>query len=180
MLLGAQARAYKDFKSPATNSSNLVPRDAFQVGKPNGITGKAMIEYTKLAVNLALEKKVHGSVGGPHSKKAADEAGINFTGYPYLIADMTGDKFPFLMLVAGKLRVTNVTLHVSLRKALDLVKKDLVLEAIKATEKAVQTFGVTKPKLAVSGLNPHAGEAGMFGKGRWESRMGRAIRVLPR
>lgn len=142
---------------------NLVPRESFQIGKPNGVTGKAMIEYTKLAVNLALEKKVHGSVGGPHSKKAADEAGIHFTGYPYLIADMTGDKFPFLMLVAGKLRVTNVTLHVSLRKALDLVKKNLVLEAIKATEKAVQTFGVSKPKIAVSGLNPHAGEEGMFG-----------------
>jgi 4-phospho-D-threonate 3-dehydrogenase / 4-phospho-D-erythronate 3-dehydrogenase len=142
---------------------NLVPRESFHIGKPNGVTGKAMIEYTKLAVNLALENKVHGSVGGPHSKKAADEAGIHFTGYPYLIADMTGDKFPFLMLVAGKLRVTNVTLHVSLRKALELVKKNLVLEAIKATEKAVQTFGVSKPKIAVSGLNPHAGEEGMFG-----------------
>ena len=141
----------------------LVPRESFQIGKPNAVTGKAMIEYTKLAVNLALAKKAHGAVGGPHSKKAADEAGINFTGYPYLIAEMTGDKFPFLMLVAGKLRVTNVTLHISLRKALDLIKKDLILEAIKATEKAVMTFGVEKPRLAVSGLNPHAGEEGMFG-----------------
>lgn len=142
---------------------NLVPRDCFQIGKPNSFTGKAMIEYTKFAVRLALGRKVHGAVGGPHSKKAADEAGINFTGYPYLIAEMTRDEFPFLMLVAGKLRVTNVTLHVSLRKALDLVKRDLVLEAIKATEKAVKTFGIARPKLAVSGLNPHAGEEGMFG-----------------
>jgi 4-hydroxythreonine-4-phosphate dehydrogenase len=141
----------------------LVPRESFQIGKPNAFTGKAMIEYTKLAVNLALAKKAHGAVGGPHSKKAADEAGINFTGYPYLIAEMTGDKFPFLMLVAGKLRVTNVTLHISLRRALDLIKKELILEAIKATEKAVRTFGVEKPRLAVSGLNPHAGEEGMFG-----------------
>jgi len=142
---------------------NNIPLNSFMMGRPNAITGKAMIEYSEIAIRLCMEKKVHGAVGGPHSKKAADDAGIPFNGYPGLVARLTGAKYPFLMLVAGSLRVTNVTLHVSMRQALDMIKKDLVLEAIKATHDAAKTFGVRAPKIAVAGLNPHAGEEGMFG-----------------
>lgn len=140
-----------------------IPLEALQPGKPNAVTGKAMIEYTELAVRLALDKKVQGAVGGPHSKKAADDAGISFNGYPGLIAGMAGTHFPFLLLVAGNLRVSNVTLHVSLRRALDMISKELVLECIKATNEGVKTFGVARPRIAVAGLNPHAGEDRMFG-----------------
>lgn len=142
---------------------NNIPMDSLRIGRPNAVTGKAMVEYAELAVRLCMEGKVHGAVGGPHSKKAVHDAGIPFDGYPGFVARMTGSRYPFMMLVAGKLRVTNVTLHVSLRKALDLIKKNLVLEAIKATHEAVKTFGVSKPKIAVAALNPHAGEGGMFG-----------------
>jgi 4-hydroxythreonine-4-phosphate dehydrogenase len=142
---------------------NNIPLDSLRIGCPNAVTGKAMIEYAELAVRLCMEGKVHGAIGGPHSKKAVHDAGIPFDGYPGFVARMSGSKFPFMMLVAGRLRVTNVTLHVSLRKALDLIKKDLILEAIKATHEAVQTFGVSKPKIAVAALNPHAGEGGIFG-----------------
>jgi 4-hydroxythreonine-4-phosphate dehydrogenase len=142
---------------------NNIPPGSFMKGHPNAITGRAMIEYSEIAIRLCMERKVQGAVGGPHSKKAADDAGIPFNGYPGLVGRLTGSKYPFLMLVAGSLRVTNVTLHTSLRKALDLIKKDLVLEAIKATHEAVKTFGVGTPRIAVAGLNPHAGEGGMFG-----------------
>jgi 4-hydroxythreonine-4-phosphate dehydrogenase len=142
---------------------NNIPRDSFTKGHPNATTGKAMIEYSEAAIRLCMERKVHGAVGGPHSKKAAEDAGVPFNGYPGLVGRLTGSEFPFLMLVAGNLRVTNVTLHISLRNALDLLKKDLILEAIKATHEAVKTFGVGTPKIAVAGLNPHAGEGGMFG-----------------
>jgi len=76
---------------------------------------------------------------------------------------MTGSPYPFLMLVAGNVRVTNTTLHVPLRKAVDLITADLVLEAIRATHAAVKTLGVPDARIAVAGLNPHAGEEGMFG-----------------
>jgi 4-hydroxythreonine-4-phosphate dehydrogenase len=142
---------------------NNIPLDSLAIGHPDAVTGKAMVEYAELAVRLCMEGKVHGAVGGPHSKKAVHEAGIPFDGYPGFVARMTGSKYPFMMLVAGTLRITNVTLHVSLRKALDLIKKDLILEAIKATYEAVKTFGVSQPKIAVAALNPHAGEGGMFG-----------------
>lgn len=135
----------------------------FEAGKPNAKTGRAMLDYTRKAVTLFLEKKVEGAVGGPHSKYAAELAGEYFDGYPGLIAKMTGSAHPYLMLSDGKLCVSNVTLHVSLRKALDMLSEDLVYHCIVETQKAIRAFGVEKPRLAVSGLNPHAGEERMFG-----------------
>lgn len=140
-----------------------VPEGSYADGHPNAVTGKAMIEYSEVAIRLCLDRKIHGAIGGPHSKKAAEDAGIPFTGYPGFVGRKTGSPYPFLMLVAGKVRVTNTTLHVSLRKAVDLITKDLVLEAIRATHAAAKTFGVADARIAVAGLNPHAGEEGMFG-----------------
>ena len=136
---------------------NLVP------GHPNAMTGKAMVEYAGLAVRLAVAGKIAGAVGGPHSKKAAVDAGYQFDGYPNFVAGISGSENPFLLLVAGRLRVANVTLHVSLRQAVAMIKKDLVLKCISETSRAVTDLGVLKPKIAVAGLNPHAGEDGMFG-----------------
>jgi 4-hydroxythreonine-4-phosphate dehydrogenase len=122
-----------------------------------------MIAHTQAAVRLALDSAVGGAVGGPHSKKAAEDAGFHFEGYPRLIAEMTGSPHPYLMLVAGALRVSNVTLHVSMRRALEMLDEDLVFHCIEETAKAVSSFGVARPRIAVAGLNPHAGEDRLFG-----------------
>ncbi len=137
--------------------------DDFEIGEPNAKTGRAMLDYTRKAVELFLAGAVDGAVGGPHSKYAAELAGESFDGYPGLIAKMTGYEHPYLMLSNGKLCVSNVTLHVSLRKALDMLDIDLVYHCILETEKAIRAFGIEKPRIAVSGLNPHAGENRMFG-----------------
>lgn len=137
--------------------------DDFKLGEPNAATGRAMLGYTREAVRLYLAGKVDGLVGGPHSKYAAELAGEYFDGYPGLIANMTDSKHPYLMLSNGKLCVSNVTLHTSLRKGLAMLDEDLVYHCIKETEKAVQAFGIAKPRIAVCGLNPHAGENRMFG-----------------
>lgn len=135
----------------------------FKISEPNALTGRSMLDQTRKVVNLFLEGKVDGTVGGPHSKYAAELAGEHFEGYPDLIARMTGEEHPYLMLSNGKLCVSNVTLHVSLRKALDMLSIDLVYYCIKETEKAIRAFGIEQPRIAVSGLNPHAGENRMFG-----------------
>jgi 4-hydroxythreonine-4-phosphate dehydrogenase len=154
-----------EFTDDAINILDLprIPLESFHQGRPDAVTGRAMLDFTIEAVNLALAGKAHGAVGGPHSKKAAEEAGYNFIGYPMMIAEMTGRKYPFLLLASERIKVANVTLHTSLRKALDMLSVELVLECIKATEEGVRSFGVEKPKLAVAGLNPHAGENRMFG-----------------
>lgn len=142
---------------------NDLPEGSFVDGEPNAATGRNMLDSTRKAVSLFLEKKVQGAVGCPHSKYAAELAGEHFDGYPGLIAQMTGSKYPFLMLSNGKLCVSNVTLHVSLRKALDMLNEELVYRCIIATHEAIKYFGISNPRLAVTGLNPHAGENRLFG-----------------
>ncbi|CAA7603057.1 4-hydroxythreonine-4-phosphate dehydrogenase/glyoxylate reductase [Acididesulfobacillus acetoxydans] len=136
---------------------------SFHVGKPDGMTGRAMIEYTNRAVGFLKANAVHAAIGGPHSKKAVDQAGISFAGYPNLVTKLTSAKRAFLMLVAGDLRVASATLHVSMRKACDLINKDLVLDIVSKVNEAVKLLGVERPRIAVAGLNAHAGEEGMFG-----------------
>ncbi len=140
-----------------------IPLPMLSPGKHNAVTGRAMLDYTDKLIEYFKAESIHGGVGGPHSKKAADEAGYNFVGYPYYIADLIGAPDPFMMLVGGNTRVVNTTLHVSLKKAIEMINKELVLKAIIAGAEATALFGVKAPKIAVTGLNPHSGEEGMFG-----------------
>jgi len=144
---------------------NNIDLTKLEIGKNSGMCGKAMLEYAEKGVQLIYESKLHAVIGGPHSKKAVDLAGIEFEGYPNYIAKLTECENAFLMLVAENLRVCNVTLHVPMRVACDMIKKDLVLEAIKAVNDTVKKLGIENPRLAVAGLNAHAGEEEMFG---WE------------
>ena len=155
--------ALYDAGKPDLIDLDNIPLSALREGKPDAVTGRAMLDYTRYAVELFINRKVDGAVGGPHSKKAAEEAGEYFDGYPGLIAKMTDSRHPYLMLVSGRLRVSNVTLHISLKKALQLLDEDLVLNCIRETNRAVRAFGIEKPRIAVTGLNPHAGEDRMFG-----------------
>lgn len=139
--------------------------DRLQIGEHAADCGLAMLEYTNKALQLALEGKVQAVIGGPHTKKSVELAGVEFDGYPSYVAKVTGTKpeEAFLMLVSDRLRIVNVTLHVSLRRALQMINKQLVLKAIRAADKAVRSMGIQAPQMAVAGLNPHAGEQGMFG-----------------
>lgn len=142
-----------------------IDMNKLRIGENHAMNGIAMLEYTNRAVSLALEGQVHAVIAGPHTKIAVEMAGIQFDGYPGYVAKITETKNEetFLMLVSDDLRIVNVTLHLSLRNALDLINKDLVLKAIRATDRAVMNLGIPRPKIAVAGLNPHAGEQGMFG-----------------
>src|SRR5699024_6909142 len=117
----------------------------------------------KKAVDLALKGQVHGAVGGPHSKKAAEEAGYHFEGYPDLLSNIANTEDPYLMLVHNDIRIANDTLHVSLRKAVNMIKQETVLDCIIKVHQSVKSFSVSDPMIAVADLNPHAGESCMFG-----------------
>ena len=143
-----------------------IPKDKLTLGVPNAYTGRSMLDQTRCAVQLFLDGKIDGGVGGPHSKAAAEEAGEYFDGYPTLIAKMTGSEHPFLMLASNDdrgIRAACVSNHVSLLNAIRMLTPDLICTCISETEKAARSFGVERPHIAVAGLNPHAGENHMFG-----------------
>jgi len=134
-----------------------------RMGEPQAMAGKASFEYIKRAVELALAGEINAITTAPISKEALNMAGYNYPGHTEILADMTGSKDFAMMFVAGTLRVILVTIHVSLREAIDLIKKNKVLAIIKLAHDSMRKFGVANPRIVVAGLNPHAGEAGMFG-----------------
>ncbi len=138
---------------------------AFAPGTLDPRAGKATVAYAAAAVKLAQEGKVDAVVGCPHSETAVNRAGIKFNGYPGLVADLTKtsrDKV-FMMLAARGLRIAHVTLHESVASALGRLTPELVVSAAEAVVATARRLGIAQPRLGVFGINPHAGEDGLFG-----------------
>lgn len=144
---------------------NALEAAGFLPGKIDPRAGAATVAYIQEAVRLAKAGEVAAIVACPQSETAINSAGIAFSGYAGLLAQLTNtaeDKV-FLMLVAAGLRIAHVTLHESVSSALARITTDRVVAAALASVSAVQRLGVSNPRLGVFGINPHAGENGLFG-----------------
>lgn len=135
----------------------------FERGKPAAEGGRACAAYIRRAVELALDGNVEGIVTAPISKEALRMAGLSWPGHTEMLAELTGTTDYAMMLAGGPLKVILVTIHTSLRSVPDLITKEKVLKTIRLAKKACDMLGVDNPRIAVAGLNPHAGEAGLFG-----------------
>jgi 4-hydroxythreonine-4-phosphate dehydrogenase len=131
--------------------------------------GEAALDSAKTAIDAALAGAVNAVVAAPHTESSIKLAGVEFDGYPSFLARCTGvppdDAFLMLCFDAGgtEMRIAHATLHVGLRRAIELLTRDRVLNAIRSADSALRRLGVAAPRIAVSGLNPHAGEGGLFG-----------------
>jgi 4-hydroxythreonine-4-phosphate dehydrogenase len=134
-------------------------------GKVSSMAGKAAFEAVKSVIDLALEKKIDATITGPINKESINLAGFHYSGHTEIYAHFTGTSDYTMLLVDGNLRVVHVSTHVSLREACDRVKKDRVLKVIRLAFDACRRLGINNPRIGVAGLNPHAGENGLFG---WE------------
>ena len=134
-------------------------------GEPSAATAPSVIASIERAVSLALAGSVSGVVTNPIQKSVLYEAGFSFPGHTEFIGSLTGADFePVMMLTARDLRVAPVTIHVSLRTAIRLLTSDLIVDRARRTAAALmQDFGIPQPRLAILGLNPHAGEKGSMG-----------------
>ncbi len=137
--------------------------DKLTRGKVDPMAGKAAYEYIKLAVELALKKECDAIVTSAINKEALNKAGYHYDGHTQLLAELCGAKNVAMMLVTGNLRVSHVTTHVSLLQAIARIKTERILTVLRLTNAAVKEMGIDSPRLAVAGLNPHAGEGGLFG-----------------
>jgi len=131
--------------------------------------GEAALDSAKAAIDAALAGDVDAVVAAPQTESSIKLAGIEFDGYPTFVARCTGvpPEDAFLMLCferdGTEMRIAHATLHASLRRAIKLVTRDRVLHAIRSADSALRRMGIACPRIAVSGLNPHAGEGGLFG-----------------
>lgn len=146
------------------NLSQLNPIET-KWGQPTSITGQAMIGYINQAVDFALERKIDAVVTAPINKTAMKMAGSEFAGHTELLAARTGSNRFAMMMAGSRLRVVLATIHIPLGSVAATLSKDRILETIEITQAGlIERFGIEKPRIAVAALNPHAGEAGLFGE----------------
>jgi 4-hydroxythreonine-4-phosphate dehydrogenase len=140
-----------------------VDLSSFAYGQVSATTGKASFEYIKKVIDLALQNKVDATATGPVNKEALHLAGYDFPGHTEIFAEFT-DSANFAMMLADKdFRVVQVNTHVSMLESIKRISKERVLNTIKLVNEALIRLGIPKPRIAVNGLNPHAGENGLFG-----------------
>lgn len=137
--------------------------DELQAGVVSAMAGNAAFEAVTKVIELALANEIDATVTAPINKESIHKAGHHFSGHTEIYAHYTNTAKFAMLLADENLRVIHATTHVSLRKACDLCKKERVLEVISLLQDACVQFGIANPRIAVAGLNPHAGENGLFG-----------------
>lgn len=135
-----------------------------EAGVVSAMAGKAAFEAVKKVIELALSNEIDATVTAPLNKESIHKAGHHFSGHTEIYAHYTNTAKYAMLLADENFRVIHVSTHVSLRQACDLCKKDRVLEVINLLNDACLKFGIKNPRIAVAGLNPHAGENGLFGE----------------
>lgn len=126
--------------------------------------GAASYAYVRRAVQLALGNDVRAVVTAPINKEALRLAGVPYPGHTEILADLSGTTDYAMMMANDELRTVLVTVHQSLRTALDAITTERELDVIRLAHRTLRRGGLASPPLAVAGLNPHAGENGLFGR----------------
>jgi len=134
-------------------------------GRPSPSTADAVITSIQRAVALVMAGKAGAVVTNPIQKFALQQAGFRYPGHTEFLQDLSGPGFrSTMMLVGGGLRVVPVTIHQALRDAIADLRSDMIVSTTLATVQGLQeNFGISVPRVAVAGLNPHAGEEGSMG-----------------
>ena len=135
-------------------------------GTCSAASGRASLVFASTAIKAALAGEVDAVVAAPQNETSIALAGIAFNGYPSFVARETGtdEDDVYLMLCFDDVKIIHATLHRSVRQAIDMITRERVARVIAATDRALSRLGTAAPKIAVGGLNPHAGEGGLFGR----------------
>ena len=136
---------------------------ALPMGQVSAAAGTAAARCIEAGADLALSGAAAALVTAPIHKEALAAAGVPFPGHTELLQARAGGQPVRMMLANDQLRVVLVTIHVALREAIARLDFDAVLSTVRIADQAARAWGLAKPRIAVAGLNPHAGEGGLFG-----------------
>lgn len=154
---------------------NLLDPD-LPFGRLDKSAGNAAYQYIKTAVELAQRQQIDAICTAPLNKEALHAAGHLFPGHTEVLAHLTGTTDYSMMLSAKKLKVIHLTTHVGLLKAIELINPERTYKVIKLAHQTLIHAGYSRPAIAVCGINPHAGENGLFGNGEEEEKLLPGIR----
>jgi 4-hydroxythreonine-4-phosphate dehydrogenase len=144
-------------------------------GQVSAAAGHAAYEYVRAATLLAVESRIEALVTAPLNKEALHAGGHDFPGHTELLAALTHTPEVSMMLTGPGLRVILVTCHMGLRAAIDAIEPGLVERTIARGRDVLLKAGIARAKIAVCGINPHAGENGLFGDGEEAARIAPAV-----
>jgi 4-phospho-D-threonate 3-dehydrogenase / 4-phospho-D-erythronate 3-dehydrogenase len=143
-------------------SETDLPED-LPFGELDARAGDAAFRYVEKATSLASAGRVAAIATAPLNKEAMHLAGHKYPGHTEILADLTGTRDYAMMLVTDELKVIHVSTHVSLREAIERARPERELAVIRLAHESLVKLGFDEPRIAVAGLNPHAGENGLFG-----------------
>jgi 4-phospho-D-threonate 3-dehydrogenase / 4-phospho-D-erythronate 3-dehydrogenase len=149
---------------------DLVSAD-LPVGEVSAEAGHAAFEFLRKAIELANEGKIDAICTAPLNKEALHKGGHLYPGHTEILAELTNTSDFSMMLSAPKLKVIHVTTHVGIIDAVKMINPDRVYKVIQLANDTLKKAGYVKPKIAVCGINPHAGENGLFGYGEEEEKV---------
>lgn len=147
---------------PGFDSSNFVP------GNVSAATGAAGYHYVLRSIEEAMTGRVSGVATAPLNKEALRAAGVPYPGHTEIFADKTGAERACMFQYSEEVRASFVTVHVGYHEVPGLLTVERIVDVIELTAAAMQRIRGAKPKIGVLGLNPHAGEHGLFGNGEEE------------
>ncbi len=156
---------------------DLIPA-GLPFGKLSSIAGNAAFQYIATAVKLAQAREIDAICTAPLNKEALHAAGHKFPGHTEILAYLTGVDEVSMMLVAPQLRVIHVTTHIGIIDAIRKIEPGLVRRTIERGNATLVKAGIARPRIGVCGINPHAGENGLFGYGEEEEKIVPAIAAL--
>ncbi|HEY5632815.1 MAG TPA: 4-hydroxythreonine-4-phosphate dehydrogenase PdxA [Burkholderiaceae bacterium] len=152
----------------------LIP-EGLAFGEISALAGDAAYRYVAKAAELASAEQADAICTAPLNKEALHAGGHRFPGHTELLAHLTGTPEVSMMLVAPGLRVIHVTTHLGLIDAIERIDAGLVERTIARGHDTLVRSGVANPRIGVCGINPHAGEHGLFGRGEEESKIAPAV-----
>lgn len=155
---------WADIKQPCVLDLQALAADAVQAGQVSSSTGRAGFTYVDKAIDAALAGQVAAVSTAPLNKEALHAAGINFPGHTEIFAARTNATRSCMMQYSEEITCTFVTVHVGYHEVPGLLTKERILDVIELTAEALTRLRGRNPKIVVCGLNPHAGEHGLFGQ----------------
>lgn len=175
--LSPEEIAHAHFEAGTVNcvDLDLIP-EGLPWGKLSAKAGDAAFQYLKLAASLAAAGKVQAICTAPLNKEALHAGGHHYPGHTEMLADLTGTPEVSMMLSTPKLRVIHVTTHIGLIDAVAKIEPGLVERTIARGYDALVRAGMKHPRIGVCGINPHAGENGLFGHGEEEQKIAPAVK----
>jgi 4-hydroxythreonine-4-phosphate dehydrogenase len=153
---------------------NLLPAD-LPFGKVSAEAGNAAFMYLKQAIELANEGQIDAICTAPLNKEALHKGGHIYPGHTEILAELTDTKDFAMMLSAPQLKVIHVTTHVGIIDAVKMIEPQRVYNVIRMAHETLQKAGYVNPRIAVCGINPHAGENGLFGYGEEDEKVVPAV-----